>query len=277
MKKRWIAAVLALLLCLSACGSKSKEAPTQPETEETISDVKDTAFYSGTWTATGIQAKGVDFTAEQAAAMGINGIEKLMLVLASDKNACLVLEDIAESGLWIVTDDGIRIGNYPLPYADGRLMLEIDAKSSTSVYFEKQSDSQEMPESVKPAKAPAQPETTQPVTEASPTEAETETVTPAEEALTEPETTASAGIRPEFKDAMDSYEAFYNDYCEIMAKYAKNPTDLSILGKYADMLAKVEEMDKKFKAWDEGSLSNEELKYYLDVMNRVQKKMIDLF
>lgn len=277
MKKKIIAAALALLLCLTACGSKPAKAPTQPEPEETVSDVKDIAFYSGTWAAAGIRAKGVDFTLEQAAAMGVGDIEKLKLVLASDQNACLMLDGNTQTGLWIVAEDGIRVGNQFFPYADGRLMLEIDAKSATSVYFEKQSDSQEMPESAKPANAPVQTETTQPVTEAAPTEAEAESVTPAEVAPTEPETTASTGIRPEFKDAMDSYEAFYDDYCEIMAKYTKNPTDLSLLGKYADMLAKAEEMDKKFNAWDEGSLSDEELKYYLDVMNRVQKKMIDLF
>lgn len=270
--KKMIAAVLAVLLCLTACGSKPAEVPTQPETEETLSDVKNTAFYCGTWAVTGIAAKGVDFTLEQAAAMGVGDIEKLTLILASDQNACLVLGDNAQRGLWVITDDGVRIDNLILPYADGRLRMEVDAKSATSVYFEKQSDSQEIPETAKPAVAPTQPETVQPVTEA----VEENRADPAAETTAETEA-ASTGIRTEFKEAMDTYEAFYDDYCEIMAKYTKNPTDLSILGKYADMLAKAEEMDKKFNAWDEGSLSGEELKYYLDVMNRVQKKMIDLF
>ena len=82
------------------------------------------------------------------------------------------------------------------------------------------------------------------------------------------------GIRPEFKEAMDAYEAFYDEYCEILKEYKANPSDLTILGKYTEMLSKLEEMTKAFEAWDEDEMSAEELKYYLDVNNRVVQKMI---
>ena len=87
---------------------------------------------------------------------------------------------------------------------------------------------------------------------------------------------ASDGIRPEFKEAMDSYEAFYTEYCEFMKEYSENPTDLTLLTKYSDMLIKVEEMNKAFEEWDEDELNNEELKYYLDVNNRVTQMLIDV-
>lgn len=87
---------------------------------------------------------------------------------------------------------------------------------------------------------------------------------------------APSGIRPEFKAAMDSYEAFYDEYFEFMEKYADNPTDMSMLLKYADMLKRVEDMQKKFEAWDESEMSDEELKYYIDVTARIEKKMIDI-
>ena len=86
----------------------------------------------------------------------------------------------------------------------------------------------------------------------------------------------TGGIRPEFKEAMDSYEAFYTEYCEFMKEYSENPTDLTLLAKYADMLVKAEEMNEAFEAWDEDELSNEELKYYLDVNNRVMKMLVDV-
>lgn len=40
---------------------------------------------------------------------------------------------------------------------------------------------------------------------------------------TESETTVqvSNGIRPEFKEAMDAYEAFYKDYCDFMKSIVK--------------------------------------------------------
>lgn len=83
-------------------------------------------------------------------------------------------------------------------------------------------------------------------------------------------------IRPEFKEAMDAYEAFYDEYCKFMEEYKKNPTDLSLLGKYTEMLTKLDEMNKAFQAWDEDEMSTAELKYYLDVNNRVTQKMIDI-
>lgn len=119
-----------------------------------------------------------------------------------------------------------------------------------------------------PAPAPSQPEPEEiPEPEAPEEEPEEE---PA------PEPSAPSGIRPEFKEAMDSYEAFYKEYCDFMKQYADNPSDLSLLAKYADMLTKVEDMDRKFEQWDEGELSSEELKYYLDVNARVEKMLADL-
>lgn len=89
-------------------------------------------------------------------------------------------------------------------------------------------------------------------------------------------TDAPDGIRPEFKEAMDSYEAFYTEYCAFMKEYSENPIDLTLLSKYSDMLIKAEEMNEAFEAWDEDELNNEELKYYLDVNNRVMKMLVDV-
>lgn len=77
------------------------------------------------------------------------------------------------------------------------------------------------------------------------------------------------GMRPEFKEAMDSYEAFYDEYCEIIKKYTENPSDIELLAYYTDMLSKTAEMTKKFDAWENSDLNSAELKYYLDVNNRV--------
>lgn len=84
-----------------------------------------------------------------------------------------------------------------------------------------------------------------------------------------------SGIRPEFKDAMDSYEAFYDEYCALMKQYSENPTDLTLLSKYSDMLSRLSDMDEKFEEWESEDMSNEELKYYLEVTNRVTSKLID--
>ncbi len=99
--------------------------------------------------------------------------------------------------------------------------------------------------------------------------------TPSVETNDATQSVSTAGLRPEFKTAMDSYEAFYAEYCELLKQYKANPTDLSILTKYGQLMAKAEEMNKTFEAWDDGSLNNEELKYYLEVNNRVMQMMLD--
>lgn len=106
-----------------------------------------------------------------------------------------------------------------------------------------------------------------------PDDEEPETTEPAE---TNKPNNNNSGIDPDFKAAMDAYESFYVKYCDFMKKYAANPTDLTLLAEYADMLSQAEEMDKAFEEWDEDDLNDEELKYYLDVNNRVMQMLVDV-
>lgn len=96
--------------------------------------------------------------------------------------------------------------------------------------------------------------------------------------VAEPEVTDEAesaeGIRPEFKNAMDSYEDFYVKYCEFMAEYKNNPTDMGLLMQYSQMMQQLVEMDEAFDAWESEDLSSEELKYYLEVNNRVMQMLV---
>lgn len=85
------------------------------------------------------------------------------------------------------------------------------------------------------------------------------------------------GMRPEFKEAMDSYEAFYDEYCDIIKKYAENPSDIKLLADYTDMLTKAAEMAEKFDAWENSDMNSVELKYYLDVNNRITQKLLEAF
>lgn len=113
--------------------------------------------------------------------------------------------------------------------------------------------------------------------ETEPAEAEVvETETETAEATETSVSTNDTGIDPDFKAAMDAYESFYEEYCDLLKKYSENPTDLTLIGKYADMMVKAEGMDEAFEEWDEDDLNAEELKYYLDVNNRVMQMLIDV-
>ncbi len=88
-------------------------------------------------------------------------------------------------------------------------------------------------------------------------------------------TETASDIRPAFKEAMDSYEAFYDEYCAFMKKYSENPTDMTLLGEYAGMMSKSTEMTQKFDAWNSEDLNEAELTYYLEVSGRVAQKLLE--
>jgi len=89
------------------------------------------------------------------------------------------------------------------------------------------------------------------------------------------ETASVEGLRPEFKEAMDNYEAFCDEYCELMKKYKEDPTDTTLITEYADMVSKFANLEEEIDAWEDEDLSGEELKYYIEVSGRVSQKLVD--
>ena len=61
-----------------------------------------------------------------------------------------------------------------------------------------------------------------------------------------------------------------------MVEYQKNPTDLKLVTQYGKLLTRMAEADAAFKKWDESDLNDAELKYYLEVNNRVMQKLVDV-
>ena len=87
---------------------------------------------------------------------------------------------------------------------------------------------------------------------------------------------SSTGLSKEFKDAMDSYEDFINEYVEFMKKYKANSSDLSLLSQYSTIMQKYNEQVSSFEKWDSEDLSTEEAKYYIDVQARINKKILEI-
>ena len=86
----------------------------------------------------------------------------------------------------------------------------------------------------------------------------------------------STEIRKEFKEAMDSYESYMNEYVEFMKKYYANPSDTSLLRDYTKMLEKYNKLTKDFENWKDNNLNTAEASYYLDVQTRVTKKLLEI-
>lgn len=85
------------------------------------------------------------------------------------------------------------------------------------------------------------------------------------------------GMRPEFKEAMDTYEAFFDEYIAFMKKYAESDgTDLTLLSDYADYMSKYAETMEAFEAWENKDLNTAETAYYIEVQTRISQKLLQV-
>lgn len=83
------------------------------------------------------------------------------------------------------------------------------------------------------------------------------------------------GLRKNFKEAMDSYEAFIDEYVAFMEKYKDSDgTDPSMLTDYAKYVSKYTEMAENFSKWEDEDMNAAETAYYIEVQARVSKKLI---
>lgn len=87
---------------------------------------------------------------------------------------------------------------------------------------------------------------------------------------------SKSGIRQEFKDMMDSYEAFFDEYCEFMKKYNDSDDVTAMLADYTDYMTKYVEFMGKLEEVDEDELSTEEALYYAEVSARISKKVLEV-
>ena len=204
-------------------------------------DITAESFY-GTWNVIGgyVTESKSTFTLAKLEEVSAEAAS-LKMIFSDNGQACLIAGDTNTSGAWTYSDGAIQSGSSSFPYINDLIVLEFD--DGYSLYLAKTSDDQTFPESTGESTAEAE--------------------------------TQSTGLRAEFKEAMDSYEAFYTEYCELLKQYKKNPTDMSILTKYMNLMGKLTEMDEAFEKWESEDLNSEELKYYLDVNNRVLKMLTD--
>lgn len=96
--------------------------------------------------------------------------------------------------------------------------------------------------------------------------------------ISEGNTSSSAlkGIRPEFKKTMDSYEAFFEKYIDIIKRYQANPSDLSLMMDYFEYLEKYSDAIEKLDALGDEDMSTEETVYYTKTMLRIKQKLLNV-
>ena len=82
------------------------------------------------------------------------------------------------------------------------------------------------------------------------------------------------GIRPEFKKAIDEYEKFFDEYCECLNSY--DASDFSVASNYVGMMYQFSKSMQALEEIKTEDLSNEELEYYLEAMQRINRKLANV-
>lgn len=83
-------------------------------------------------------------------------------------------------------------------------------------------------------------------------------------------------IRPEIKEAIDSYESFMNEYVEFMKKYESSDDVTSLAAQYTDFVSKYADAESKFDALENDDLNDAETTYYIEVQTRINNKLLEI-
>jgi len=161
--------------------------------------------------------------------------------------------------------------------ADGyHLSLKYDSDESCMWIGidEPREESSELDEIPDPTKAPSPTPTPTESATAIPSKAPTEAPS---ESNPNGSKEAVSGIRPEFQDAMNSYEKFFDEYVEFMKSYMNSDDTLSMLSDFTTFTSQYDEIMKKLDDIDENKLSSEELSLYTEVMARISQKIAAIY
>ena len=128
------------------------------------------------------------------------------------------------------------------------------------------SASSSQPEVSAKPEEPAQPEAP-----AEPAPAPASSAEPAPAPEPEPQKVSDDAIRPDVKEAIDSYEAFIDRYCEFMSR--SDYGDLNWLSDYAKWMEEYSKSEKNFNSLQDKDLTTAEYNYYLEVLMRCNNKL----
>lgn len=270
--KKLITTLMIMMLILTGCSNKNSSK--ENKKEETVQD-KSNSIY-GTYRTSGVSVKDQKFTLEQIIALAGDEsyVNEIDMIFVFNENGILYVYsasyDRTEALTYTLAEDNssITINDNELSIVDGEILFTND---DTTLYLSKVSDRQDkdiinelIEKDVKNVDESKQDAEETIVSEPEPEE-------PVED---EDDKISEDTIRPEVKEAIDSYEAFIDEYCEFMKKYSESDgTDLSILMDYAKFASKLEDYTTKMENMED-DLTDAEYWYYYDVLMRCNDKLL---
>lgn len=87
---------------------------------------------------------------------------------------------------------------------------------------------------------------------------------------------ASDGVDPDFKAAMDEYEAFIDEYIKFIKNIEEEGKPVSMLADYTKMMTQYSEFAAAMAEYESEELSDADAAYLIHVNARVQTKLLTL-
>ena len=217
MKKLFTLLLVALMiLSLASCGEKEKN-----------------ENFSGTWKVESIEYEGSKFSVEEWNNMEDEDFSGFYIIFKDGGKAYVYDDGYGDLLNWLKSDDSIMIGDEKCSIIDEMICLDY---YGDKIYLKKTSDSQEIPKENDVEEDSS--------IETSSSEAENDSTNDDEEdSLVETTSSEiekdSTGDDAEWKQFLKDYEAWVDDYIAIVKKYNDNPTDMSILSDYSEMISEM--------------------------------------
>ena len=284
-----------------------------------IRSIDDKDLYCGTWICVGAEYDGIFYTSEKYDELNGTSLSCYYFVLKDDGMGYDYLNDgsVDEYG-WEESENGVIIDGVDFIRQDNYI---VSSFNGLNMYYKKESSDQTFPNKEKDKAKPSAPtvtvapqtaesETTSPpmttavsdtFSDEQPAQSSASTETPSIATTAKPETTSPPAtkapetapstttqkrlteddIRPEFKELMDQYEAFFDDYIAFMKKYMSASSDdpmamLGMLQDYLDWLEKYSEVMEDFEDVGDSDLTRAETFYYAEVALRIEQKLLSV-
>lgn len=81
-------------------------------------------------------------------------------------------------------------------------------------------------------------------------------------------------VNPELKAFLDEYEKFMDEYIDFMKKYDSSDNTVELISDYTSIMQQYAEFAETIEKYDSEEMSGEDAAYYLEVVNRVNEKML---
>lgn len=203
----------------------------------------------GTWKIDSIEYDGSKFSVDEWKTMEDEDLSQFIIVLKEGGKAYIYDGEYDDLVDWIFSEDVIMIDGEKGTIVDDQICLEY---YSDKLYLVKDSDSQEIPDE----------ETT--------AEETTKNTTTTKDKTTKAESTV------DWREFLADYEAWVDDYVEICKKYKDNPTDMSILSDYTEMMTELTEWTQKTEDMELSITDTDEALEYSQELLRIAGKMAEV-